>query len=75
MTEKKTLDAFVTEPELLEWLRIKKVNLDYIRRQKGLPFVEVTQKIRLYRIADLAEFFDGNVVQLQFRNKKGPESA
>jgi len=75
MTEKKTLDAFVTEPELLEWLRIKKVNLDYIRRQKGLPFVEVTQKIRLYRIADLAEFFDENVVQLQFKNKKGPENA
>lgn len=44
----KILPGFITERELLKRLCLKPVQLDYLRRGKGLPYLEVTTKTRLY---------------------------
>jgi len=44
----KILSPFITEKELLKRLCLKPVQLDYLRRGKGLPYLEVTKKTRLY---------------------------
>ena len=43
-----TISELLTEKELLELFGIKKESLDYLRREKQLPFLSVGTKTRLY---------------------------
>ena len=43
-----TINELLTEKELLDLFGIKKESLDYLRREKHLPFLKVGTKTRLY---------------------------
>ena len=43
-----TISELLTEKELLELFGIKKESLDYLRREKRLPFLKVGTTTRLY---------------------------
>mgnify|MGYP000688788164 CR=1 FL=1 len=43
-----TISELLTEKELLELFGIKKESLDYLRREKHLPFLKVGATTRLY---------------------------
>ena len=43
-----TISELITEKELLELFGIKKESLDYLRREKRLPFLKVGTTTRLY---------------------------
>ena len=43
------LENFINESTLLELLGVEKVTLDTLRQKKGLPFIRVTDRVRLYR--------------------------
>ena len=43
-----TINELLTEKELLELFGIKKESLDYLRREKQLPFLKVGTTTRLY---------------------------
>jgi hypothetical protein len=55
----KALPEFLKESEVLERLGITKRQLQYIRLQKGLAFIPLTERTRVYRESDLLKFIEG----------------
>jgi len=56
---KETLQNILTEKELSELLGLSKDQISYLRTDKGLPFVKITDRSRVYFESDLVEFFYG----------------
>jgi hypothetical protein len=54
-----TISDLLTEPELLELFGVKKPQLDYLRREKQLPFLRVGTKTRLYHQRSIMEWLMG----------------
>jgi hypothetical protein len=52
----KPLDQLLTEPELEEFFGQNRTQIDYLRRYKQLPFVQITLKKRLYFVSDVLEW-------------------
>jgi hypothetical protein len=53
-------EEVITEQELLEFLGLKKVSLGHLRREKGFPYVAVTQTSRVYLLPDVLEWLYRN---------------
>ena len=58
------LKNVLTEKELCELLGMNKEQVAGLRRDKGLPFIKLTDRSRLYFEADVVAFFRGRVVVL-----------
>gem|GEM_PF-2574181 len=52
-----TLQNVLTEQDLCELLGMKKEQVADLRNRKGLPFIKVSQRNRLYFEKDIIEFF------------------
>ena len=63
-TQGETLRNVLTERELCELLGMNKEQVGVLRRAKGLPFIKLTDRARLYFEADLVDFFRRNRVIL-----------
>ena len=53
-----SLDAILTEKELLDLLGIKKTALDSLRRNSQLPFCSVTSQSRIYFVTDVLKWLE-----------------
>ena len=53
------LEQILTEQELAELFNAKKEQIDYLRRQEKLPFVAVSNRVRLYYEPDIMEWLLG----------------
>ena len=51
------LDNVLTEKDLCEFLGMNKDQVGNLRRTKGLPYIAVNERCRLYFERDLIEFF------------------
>lgn len=51
------LKNFLTEQDLCELLGMSKTQIGVLRRDKGLPFIKLTDRVRLYFEQDLVEYF------------------
>ena len=51
------LKGMITEEELLKLMSLKPSELSYLRREKGLPFVKLTVRTRVYLEDDLMKWF------------------
>jgi len=54
------LQGMITEEELLKLLNLNKSELTYLRNAKGLPYVKLTVRKRVYLEEDLMAFFRAN---------------
>lgn len=54
------LKGMITEEELLKLMNLKPSELKYLRTVKGLPFVKLTVRTRVYLENDLMEWFGVN---------------
>ena len=52
-----TMDNVYTEAELTELTGLKKAQISVLRLKKGLPYIRLHNRSRLYFEADLIEFF------------------
>ena len=55
-----TLQNVLTEKDLCEYLGLNKNQIADLRNKKGLPFVKLNDRCRLYLENDLVEFFKAN---------------
>lgn len=55
-SEGQALEGFLPETHLLEALGIKKTTLDYLRHNRGFPFMALTKTERLYFLPDIREW-------------------
>ena len=53
------LKGMITEEELLKLMGLKPSELAYLRLEKGLPYVKLSMKRRVYLEDDLMEWFKG----------------
>ena len=51
------LQGMITEEELLKLLNLKPSELSYLRNEKGLPYVKLSIRKRVYLESDLMEWF------------------
>ncbi len=51
------LKGMITEEELLKLMNLKPSELSYLRHEKGLPFVKLSVRRRVYLEEDLMEWF------------------
>ena len=58
-TQGETLQNVLTEKDLCELLGMNKDQIGDLRRNKGLPFIKLTERNRLYLESDVMEFFQG----------------
>ena len=58
------LKGMVTEQELLKLMNLKPSELTSLRLEKGLPFVKLSLRIRVYLEDDLMEWFKGRRIVL-----------
>ena len=56
-TEIAVLQSVLTESELCDVLELSKEQIAELRNNKGLPFIKLSQRNRLYFESDLIEFF------------------
>jgi len=63
------LQGMVTEEELLKLLGLTKGELSRIRLEKGLPYVKLSMKRRVYLEEDLMEWFRVNKVGADVGNR------
>jgi uncharacterized protein (DUF3820 family) len=52
----------VTEEELMKLMQLKKSELHYLRAEKGMPFVRLNNRKRVYLEEDLMAWFKKNRV-------------
>lgn len=53
------LRGMITEEELLKLMALKPSELAYLRHEKGLPYVKLSIRRRVYLEDDLMEWFKG----------------
>ena len=57
MSERQLLgEAVISEVDLLELLNIEKPTLDTLRLRKGLPYIRLTDRARVYLTDDILEW-------------------
>ncbi len=61
-TEAVEKERLISEVDLLKILGLKKLELDRLRREKGLPFVRFSTKSRAYFLSDILEWSRKNRV-------------
>lgn len=54
------LKGMITEGELLKLMNLKPSELAYLRAEKGLPYVKLSTRIRVYLEEDLMAWFKEN---------------
>jgi len=54
------LKGMITEEELLKLMNLKPSELSYLRHEKGLPYVKLSMRRRVYLEEDLMEWFKGH---------------
>ena len=54
------LQGVITEQEMLKLMNLKPSELAYLRREKGLPYVKLSTKVRVYLEEDLMDCFKKN---------------
>lgn len=54
------LRGMITEEELLKLMALKPSELSYLRHEKGLPYVKLSMRRRVYLEEDLMEWFRSN---------------
>lgn len=54
------LEGMVTESELLKMMELKPSELRYLRQEKGMPFVRLSSRRRVYLEKDLMDWFQAN---------------
>jgi predicted DNA-binding transcriptional regulator AlpA len=57
-----TPEKLISESDLLRILGLKKLELDRLRRDKGLPYVKFSQRSRAYFLSDVLEWARKNRV-------------
>jgi hypothetical protein len=63
-TKDETLQNVLTEKDVCDLLGMNKNQVGDLRRKKGLPFVKLSDRSRLYFESDIVEFFKGQRVVL-----------
>ena len=54
------LKGMITEQELMKLMGLKPSELNYLRREKGMPFVSLSKTKRVYLEDDLMNWFKKN---------------
>ncbi len=62
-----TPEKLISESDLLKVLGLKKSELDRIRREKGLPYVRISQRARAYFLSDVVEWARKNRMSPEMR--------
>lgn len=68
------LKGMVSEEELLQILNLKPSELAYMRNEKGLPYVKLTTKKRVYLEDDLMGWFRDRRTVSDVENRPSPPS-
>jgi hypothetical protein len=66
------LEGMVTEGELLKLMGLKDTELSYLRHAKGLPYVRLSSRKRVYLECDLMDWFKENRSQMPPESGKPP---
>jgi hypothetical protein len=53
------LAGYIKEAELLKRFGLSENQLRYLRSEKGLPYLNLNKRIRLYKESDLIEYLEG----------------
>ncbi len=61
-TEAVEKERLISEVDLLKILGLKRLELDRLRREKGLPFVRFSTKSRAYFLSDILDWSRKNRV-------------
>lgn len=69
------LKGMITEEELLKLMGLKPSELAYMRHEKGLPYVKLSIKRRVYLEEDLMEWFKGRRTQADLSQTSTPDTS
>ena len=56
------LKGMITEKELMKLMELTKTDLKHLRLERGMPYVRLSHRVRVYLEEDLMEWFKKNRV-------------